>query len=324
MPEHSLLAADIGGTNVRLGAYQGDRLMARAQFSTKRDGALLDLISGFAAEMDLPPEVVVVAAAGPVADNRVELTNAKQSLCGAELRAATGASEAQIINDFAAAAWASLSPAPEDLVTLQGASTPPEGTRLVIGPGTGLGVGALARVGNSYASVPGEGGHIGISPRSRAEVEVFEALKPIWPEIFYGDALAIEAEGMLSGTGLPYLYRAVQSVRGGGSDAPDAAEIMQRAKSATDPIAVEVISMFKSHLAQVAGDLCLAFGAEGGVFLVGGVAMKNAWLFDEDFLSAFRAGGRFTEERANRSLYLLNVENFGLLGAQTYAKQLTK
>lgn len=321
MHKGSILAADIGGTNVRLGAYHDGALVGSARFSTKTDGALLNLMHGFAEGMAMPPEVVVAAAAGPVANNAVELTNAKQTLCGAELQDATGAKEARIINDFAAAAWATLAPLPEHLQVLQGAETPPEGTRLVIGPGTGLGVGALAHVEGRYASLPGEGGHVGIAPRTRQELEIFEALRAHWPEVFFGDSLVIEAEGILSGTGLPFLYRAVQDVHGGGVSAPDAADIMRLAKHQEDTCAVTTVEVFKAHLAKVAGDQALALNA-AGVFLVGGVAMKNAWLFDAAFVSGFGKGGRYDAERSALNLYLLNVENFGLEGAHTYAEQL--
>lgn len=321
MHKGSILAADIGGTNVRLGAYVEGALVGSARYSTKTDGALLDLMHGFAEGMTMPPEVVVAAAAGPVANNAVELTNAKQTLCGAELQDATGAKEARIINDFAAAAWATMAPTAEHLQVLQGATQPPVGTRLVIGPGTGLGVGALAHVEGRYASLPGEGGHVGIAPRNRRELEAFEALRAHWPEVFFGDSLVIEAEGILSGTGLPFLYRAVQDVLGSGSAQPDAAAIMQAAKEQSDACAVETVAIFKAQLAKVAGDQALALNA-AGVFLVGGVAMKNAWLFDEAFLQTFGQGGRYSAERAKLNLYLLNVENFGLEGAHTYAEQL--
>lgn len=320
MSKTTYLAADIGGTNVRMGAYEGDHLLHSDTHSTKGGVPLLDLLHDFSETMEDRPEVIVVAAAGPVKDNAVQLTNAKQYICGSALQEATGARHARVINDFAAAAWASLDPRGNDLVTLQGTDTPPEGTRLVIGPGTGLGVGALARVGTHYASVPGEGGHVGLAPRNRADLEVFEAFRTLWPDVFYGNDLVMEAEGILSGTGLPILYRAAQQVLGSGDDSPEAGEIMRRAKAGEDPAAVRTIEIFKTYLGQVAGDLGLAFGAQAGVFLVGGVAMKNAWLFDQTFNDAFNAGGRFTAKREAMNLYLLNVENFGLQGAHTYAK----
>lgn len=320
MTSSCFLAADIGGTNVRMGAYENGHLVHSATHSTKAGVPLLDLLHRFSEDMAARPEVIVVAAAGPVSNNSVKLTNANQTLCGAELKQATGARHAHIINDFAAAAWATLAPEGDNLLVLQGAAEPPEGTRMVIGPGTGLGVGALALHRGQYASVPGEGGHVGIAPHNAFETEVFSAFRSIWPEVFFGDTLMLEAEGMLSGTGLPPLYQAVSRVLTGSDTHLEAGEIMHRAQAKTDPVAIRTIEIFKAHLAQVAGDLALTFGAEAGVFLVGGVAMKNAWLFDEAFVEDFCQGGRFTEKRRKLNLYLLNIENFGLHGAFNYAK----
>jgi glucokinase len=320
MPDYSYIVADIGGTNVRLAAYHGDHKTDQAQYSTKSDGALLNLIKEFASAQTTRPDIIVVAAAGPVADNRVTLTNAQQTLCGADLRTATGAAEAYIINDFAAAAWATHAPAPNDLIHLQGPATPPDGTRLVIGPGTGLGVGALAFTADGYTSIPGEGGHIGIGPRYASEVAIFDALRTLWPEVFFKDTLVAEAEALLSGTGLPYLYQAVAITHGSIGTAPDAPTLMATARDDTDPFATQTIALFKSHLAQASGDFALTFGA-GAVFLVGGVAMKNPWLFDSDFVNDVRAGGRFSDKRGQLGLYLLNSGNFGLDGARAFARQ---
>lgn len=320
MPDPRFITADIGGTNVRLAAYHGAIEVAKAQFSTKTDGALIDLITDFTAVQAPRPDMIVIAAAGPVTDNSVTLTNARQTLCGSALQSATHAGDVQIINDFAAAAWATHTPDAADLLALQGPQTPATGTRLVIGPGTGLGVGALALTENGYTSIPGEGGHIGIAPRHAAEVAVFDALRTLWPEVFFADTLVAEAEALLSGTGLPYLYQAVALTHGSTTRAPDAAALMALAQRDADPVAIKTIDLFKSHLAQVCGDLALAFGA-GAAFLVGGVAAKNPWLFDQNFVETFRVGGRFTDKRTQLGLYVLGSESFGLDGARAFARQ---
>ncbi len=315
------LVADIGGTNARFAAFHGNRQVDLVVHDTKRGGDLLSMAKAFCERaFPKPPVVAVAAAAGPVKNNALKLTNANQSLCGEDLKQATKAREAYIINDFSAAAWSSLAVGPEDVLPLSGTLSPRPGTRLVIGPGTGLGVGALVYANGQYNSVPGEGGHIGLGPRNRYEVEVFDALRKLWPGVFFGDAMAIEAEGFLSGTGLPYLYRAVQEVEGLDGPALDARDIFDAAKNATDTAAVKSIEIFKTHLAQVAGDLGLAFGADGGVFFVGGVALKNTWMFDDQFLAAFHQGGRFTAVRESFGLYLVNRSDFGLLGAHKFAE----
>lgn len=316
-----LLCADIGGTNVRLRAYacDGGAALASDQHDTGGPGDLADIFGDFASAHGSAPELVVAAVAGPVSDNRVQLTNARKSLCGEDLKRTTGAAEASLINDFAAAAWATARTAPDDLLCLQGAPAPrTEGIHVVVGPGTGLGVGTLVFRDGAHAALPGEGGHVALAPNSREEVEIFEAFRDLWPETFFAGGLTCESEAMLSGTGLPLLYRAVQSVMGDTGPHLDARGVLTAAQEDTSPVAHRTALFFKSHLARLAGDLGLAVGADS-VFLVGGVATKNPWLFDAAFTDAFNQGGRFTGLRRQMNLYLLRNPDFGLLGAHNYA-----
>lgn len=313
------LIADIGGTNARFAAFQNDRLLASATYETGQGESLLSMARGFCRRITQPPDIAVVATAGPVINNSVKLTNSDQFLSGKGLCTAVGASQAHVINDFAAAAWAMLDVTSDELQSISGTARPASGTRLVIGPGTGLGVGVLSCCHGRYYSLVGEGGHIGISPRNRLEVEAFEALRAIWPEVFFGDTLTLEAEGILSGTGLPVFYRAVQTTEGVSPTDMRPEAIFSAARAGTDPIASTVVAIFKAHLAQIAGDLGLAFGAGGGIFFTGGIALKNPWLFDAEFVSEVHAGGRFTPQRQALDLYLFQRPDFGLLGARNFA-----
>lgn len=314
-----LLCADIGGTNLRLRAYDGDGTRASEQHETGGPGALVEHFHAFAEAQGTAPELVVAAVAGPVQNNRVQLTNAAKTLCGDDLKSTTGAREAFLINDFAAASWATARTTPDDLLCLQGAARPPaEGIHVVVGPGTGLGVGTLIFRDGVHVAIPGEGGHVALAPNTREEVEIFEAFRKLWPQVFYGDGLTCESEAMLSGTGLPILYRAVQDVMGDTGPHLDARGVLTAAHEDRDPVAHRVALIFKSHLARLSGDFGIANGADS-VFLVGGVATKNPWLFDDTFVDAFNQGGRFTALRQSLNLYLLRNPDFGLLGAYNYA-----
>ena len=313
------LCADIGGTNQRLRAYDAGGTRASQQHETGGPGELAEHFGAFAAAQGSAPELVVAAVAGPVLNNRVQLTNAAKSLSGGDLRRTTGAPEAFLINDFAAASWATARTTPDDLLCLQGAAQPPaEGVHVVVGPGTGLGVGTLVFRNGVHTAIPGEGGHVALAPTSREELEIFDAFRKLWPEVFYGDGLTCESEAMLSGTGLPILYRAVQDVMGDTGPHLDAKGVLTAAHQDRDPVAHRVAHIFRSHLARLSGDIGLLNGADS-VFLVGGVATKNPWLFDDTFVDAFNQGGRFTALRRSMNLYLLRNPDFGLLGAWNYA-----
>ncbi|CUH41885.1 Beta-glucosidase A [Ruegeria atlantica] len=321
MHEHWNLVADIGGTNTRLGVISNGQLTDLRKYPTGSLQELLDAFHSLRDEIGTDPRAVVAAGAGPVKDGTIRLTNAHLDLSESDIGKATGAQHTFVINDFTAAAWSVAEITGDHVEVLQGAETPPVGTRLVVGPGTGLGVGALLYSQGRYHTASGEGGHVGLSPRHEDEVEVFKAARHIAPECFFDDSLVLEAEMFLSGTGIPILHQAA-SMAAGQTDAPrrSAKDILQDALAESDPIAVKTAHMFKTHLGAIMGDLAVAYMPTGGVFLVGGVAEKNRWLFKDAFRDAFNAGGRFSDLRRSMSLYVSEQDEFGIVGANNFCK----
>lgn len=320
MSDPHFLVADIGGTNARFAAYRGDSRISSATCRTAECDDLHALARSFVETMPRPPDIVVAAVAGPVRDNAVRLTNVDRVLSGDALKSATGAAHAWVINDFTAAAWATRDLRRRDVKAVAGSPDPQPGTRVIVGPGTGLGVSALVFDGHDYRCVAGEGGHAGIGPQDAFEISIFNALYDDRPDVFFGHPLQIEAEAILSGTGLPLLYHAICKVEGRKSGAIDAAGIFSGARSGTDPVAGRTVRIFKTHLAQFCGDLGLTFGADSGIYVVGGIAQKNPWLFDAAFAASLTAGGRFTDLRRTLNLYLVQLPDLGIVGAHNLAR----
>ena len=48
----------------------------------------------------------------------------------------------------------------------------PHGARVVVGPGTGLGAGALIHSRGRWVPIPGEGGHVDLGPVSPRDFEI--------------------------------------------------------------------------------------------------------------------------------------------------------
>ncbi|GLQ34292.1 glucokinase [Amylibacter marinus] len=310
------LIADIGGTNARFAALQDGEITKIQQYPSKGPQGVLEGLRHFVAAGDRAPERACLAIAGPVDDLGATLTNANQYIKRVDVRDILNCQEVQFINDFEAASWAMVNISDADVTCLQGPVIPPRGHRLIIGPGTGLGVGSLAQQGQGYIAIAGEGGHIGISPRCVADLGVFQRVAEIWPEAdFANSPLCIEAEAILSGTGLPILYRAIALEQGQTIADMSAEMIMASAQSKSDAIAQRAISMFRCYLGKMAGDLAITNSAHGGVILTGGVLAKNPWLLDAEFVAAFNDGGRFTAIRQNIPIYLYNSEMFGLRGS---------
>ena len=320
------LVADVGGTNMRLAVAIDGLIKEQQTFETTGGMHLTEAVGRFVAKIGSAPRYIEVAAAGVIQNGYVTLTNAdQQGFSEADLVMAAGAKKARILNDFEAAAWSLVTADPSDLTKLQGDLPPPLQTpplptspRLIVGPGTGLGVGTLAWAGSQPEVLQGEGGHVRIAPHTMEEVEIFAKLAELWPQTQMSDgtSLALEAEAVISGTGIPYLMKALELLDGREPTGMSAADIFDVARSEGNKLAVQAIDIFCHHLGAVAGDLALYISAYGGVFLTGGVLLKNEWIFQRPaFINGFNQGGRHTRFRVKIPIYLYRNSNFGLQGA---------
>ena len=108
--------------------------------------------------------------------------------------------------------------------------------RVVLGPGTGLGVAGLVYAMNHWIPVPGEGGHMDIGPRSPRDFEVFPHREKLEGRI--------SGEQILCGRGLVNLYRAVAKADKKPSPFTTPAEIMsQGSPPRSTPCATDAIRL---------------------------------------------------------------------------------
>lgn len=321
--QHWSLIADIGGTNARFASFYTDEITDVKTYPTKSDTSLLETLKTYIKRHNNPPKHIVLAVAGVIKDGNVTLTNAHQSISIEDIRNALDVQNITFINDFEAAAWALVTVSSKDVTLLQGSNEIAIGHRLIIGSGTGLGVGSLIKTSTGYQAVSGEGGHVGITPTSSEELQIFKAFSNIWPETqFSNSSYAFEAEAFLSGKGIPYLYQAVCQVMNQTVIYKTARDILNAAQSNTDIAAIRTVDIFKRQLGKLAGDLALVISAKGGVFITGGVIEQNPWLLDEKFLDGFNNGGRHTKHRKKISVYHYKNTHIGLIGAANLVNSL--
>ncbi|SDX57602.1 glucokinase [Litoreibacter albidus] len=309
------LISDIGGSSTRLARVLDGEIGDVETFSTQNARSIPELVSDYVSRFPVLPNRAVIAVAAPISKGAVQMTNAQSNFDVADIEPLTCDQSARFINDFEAAAWALSTVESDDVDHLSGPTRIPYGNRVILGPGTGLGVGILVQTPYGPMAVPGEGGHIGISPQTDFEVEVFKAFRTVWPDVFFGQRLCVEAEAFLSGRGLPHLHQAVSQTLGMTTPDLTPQDLLANPK-VTCPAIVKTREIFRTHLGQICADLALTTMSRGGVFIAGGVAVKNPWLFDETFIGAFRDGGRFSALRSGFPLYLMKSTDFGLVGAR--------
>lgn len=265
-----VLFADIGGTNARF-AILSDAHAELRHFDTVEtrsydtiEAALADAVM---ARTSLRPRALVFAVAGPIGPDRTQLTNCPWVVEPRALIDAFDLDHVILFNDFEALALALPGLSDKDLVPIGGGLPPASGTKVVIGPGTGLGAAGLIHAAHTFVPVAGEGGHIdlaAITARDRA----------IWPHI-ERPGERVSGETIVCGSGLLRLYRAV-AVADDLEPICDTPAAVTAAAEAGDPVARETLELFAVHLGRVAGNLALAFLAKGGVYLAGGIAPRIA------------------------------------------------
>lgn len=269
MLKFPVLVGDIGGTNARF-AILVDAFGEPREFPTVRtaDFATIDeaIQTAILDTTSVMPQSALLAVAGPVDGDEIELTNCDWVVRPRAMFETLGLEEVLVLNDFEAQALAVVALGPEHMVAIGGGGSEPGGGRVVLGPGTGLGVAGLVQSRGVWIPVPGEGGHVDIGPRSPRDFEVFPHVERIEGRI--------SAEQILCGRGLVNLYRAVAAANAVPARLDTPAAITSAALAGADAEAVEALDLFVTCLGRLAGDLALVFMSRGGVFLTGGIAQK--------------------------------------------------
>lgn len=281
------LLADIGGTTARFALARGGAVGPVAVMPVADHPSPADAIRAFLARERAAAASLeaVLAVAGPVENDRCALTNSSWVIDAAELSAAFGFASARLLNDFEALAWSLPVLDVADLRPIGGGAPKAHAARVVLGPGTGFGVAAHVD-GDAPRVLAGEGGHATLPAADSRQAAVIE-----WLRDRFGH---VSIERALSGDGLVNLYQALAALDRATVPARDAAAIVEAARERTCAVSRAALEMFCAMLGGVAGDIALAFGARGGVYVGGGIVPRfTDLLTGSAFRARFEAKGRF-------------------------------
>ncbi len=121
----------------------------------------------------------------------------------------------------------------------------------------------------------------------------------------------VSAERAVCGQGLVDLREAIHAIDLPGAAVPamTAAEITAAAISAGDRGCVEAVELFCAFLGNAAGNLALTLGAQGGVYIGGGIVPRlGRWFDTSPFRSRFEGKGRFSAYLAAIPVYVIDAE----------------
>lgn len=332
MTSTRFLAGDIGGTSTRLllAERQNGSLRALAEhcFESQAYTGLADVVHEFRQGANpLSVAAACFAIAGPVrhgsGDESVRVTNLPWTIVRSELARALNIPQLRLMNDFEAVAYGIAQLDEQEMLVLQPGQPALQGPRAVLGAGTGLGQALLLRHGDHDIVVPTEGGHVDFGPTDALQVELAQ-----WLIAKLGRA---SYEDILSGPGLARLYGFLHS-RGSIPESTnvaaafkegDPAAAIHAAAMKQDPLAQAALDLFVKIYGAQAGNLALATGATGGVYVAGGIAPRILeTLRAGAFLAAFRDKGRMAELLQRIPLRIIVGPNVGLRGALACAERL--
>ncbi|MEO7063582.1 MAG: glucokinase [Dokdonella sp.] len=318
-PDGALLAADVGGTHARI-ALVGASTDNRSAFSIQQYrnypcADFPDLAAIFDAfRRDVAPgpvAAVALAIAGYVVDDAVVNVNLRWPVSIAGLRAVLDAPELAIINDFEAIAHAIGHIDASDALLLNGPDIAHTGAVLVVGPGTGLGAALRIPHRDDWVILPTESGHTTLAATTDLEADVLCELRK--------RGRRVEIEHVLSGTGLANLDSAIRTLHGAPLLNLTPEQISAAALAHSDPLAVETIAVFCGWFGSMLGDLALFYGAQGGIYLAGGVLPKiRDLLVHSTFAERFVDKGGMREALARIQIRLIDDEKLGVIGAASW------
>ena len=236
-----------------------------------------------------------VAVAAPVDRDIITLTNRDWTFSANSLRDATNAQQFRLLNDFEALAYSLPHIAAEDLVQIGGIKSETPHTKIVLGPGTGLGMSILAPLKpKGWMALPCEPGHTTLPIESQEEYD--------WRDLMREPGEIFTTEQAISGGGFYLMYKTIAP--SGKLATPEA--VMQAALAGNDVDAVKVLDQFIVWLARIAGDAAMILQARGGVYLAGGIAPT---LIDQlkrgKFRSVFENKGKMSHVMTPIPVYII-------------------
>ena len=311
-----VVAVDIGGTHARFAIAEvaGGRVVSLGEPSTQKTAEHASLQTAWEAFAEahgssLPP-AAAISVASPITGDMIRLTNNPWIIRPSLIPERLGAPVYTIVNDFAAVGHAVAQLPESDFVHLCGPDQPlpATGVTTVCGPGTGLGVAQVLKLGDGgYHVLPTEGGHVDYAPLDGIEDAFVKRLRKTFTRV--------SSERICSGPGIIAIYETLAELEGRAVPSRDDRTIWTEALEGTDSIALAALDRFCLSLGAVAGDLALAHGANG-VVIAGGLGLRiKDRLLHSGFGQRFVAKGRFQSLMAGLPVKLITHPQPGLFGA---------
>lgn len=324
----TLIAADVGGTKTHLAVAESNSacgIVHEAIYPSQQFSDFTPLLHTFLQDSGLKSSQLrslSLALPGIVDTHQAKLTNLPWTIEKQALKDEFNLEEISFINDFQASASGISCLKNDDMITVYGGTINENGTRAVVGAGTGLGVAWAQKVAGHYTTYSTEGGHIDFAPTNEEQMGLLQYLMKSYRHVSY--------ERLLSGGGLEAIYDYLKTTdefaAGTGYTASDdgsqsARWIVEQAHAGY-PVAYQAVTLFAEIYGAYVGNLALVFKPEGGIYITGGIAAKTQqWICSPAFINAYLSKGRMSNLVETIQVTLVTNESVGVLGAIAAAGQ---
>ena len=269
------ILCDIGGTYARVAKADGGALRDVQKFAAADFASLEAALAKYSAGK---APLRIATAAYPDTDGRWRFVNQNKWVIDPTALKKAGWPVEIILNDFEAATWALTDLPPAAQKTIKAAPPRPGFAKILLGPGTGLGLGYLHQTPAGFFVQRTHGGHIPAAAITDEQADVIAHL---------GKNSLIVFENLVSGPGLLNLYKAQCALTGKSCAADRAQHVLDDAQSTEGKNAIR---LFTEFLGIIAATATVCGHAYGGLYLTGGMLQRLSEknLFDaKHFLKFF-------------------------------------
>ncbi|MEZ5758607.1 MAG: glucokinase [Emcibacteraceae bacterium] len=311
-----MIVSDIGGTNGRFAIAEfsnqsenidGIKLKEVGIFPCRDYNNFYELLAAYLKSLDCEiPKRARFSIAGEMTENYGNLWHFNWDINAREIEQKFNFEQVTLLNDYEALVRSIPGLDAGELETITPFDVSLAGAPFsAFGVGSGLGAAIGIRQGKSIRTLSTEIGHMSFAPKSKTEQELFN--------FFVGKINHISIETFLSGPGLIRIYEFLNHKE---KNKIAAHEITRSAKDGSCEISVKTVSLFLDILARITGDIALAQGSRGGIYIGGGIIPHIADLIDRDrFIDLFTDKGPMSNYVKKIPVHIVMSETASLTGA---------
>jgi len=193
-----IIAGDVGGTKTLVQFIDRGSVVAEERYESGKFATFDLLLEQFMPKVEAPIDAACFAVAGPVLEQKAEVTNLNWFMNARDLSVKFGIKHVALINDFYAVALGVPLLTPTERLSLNAGNRRPHDPIAILGAGTGLGQAFLVWQGNQWNVIPSEGGHADFAPQDALQMRLLASLQEKYGHVSW--------ERLVSGMGLVNIF----------------------------------------------------------------------------------------------------------------------